>query len=150
MGFRNMIYTLEPQYVIPSRKFFSDTLIPQIYNEIKVEVKEKLSRADRIALTCDAWTSRATESYITLTAHYIAEDWSLSSHVLQTSIMHEGHTGSNIAELIRSIVTEWGISGKDARLVTDNATGQHLLCHCQRTHYCGGKNITMSILSWQS
>ncbi len=57
-------------YLIPSRKFFSETAIPQIYNKVKSEVKEKLSRAERVALTCDVWTSQAKESYVTLTAHY--------------------------------------------------------------------------------
>lgn len=121
VGLRNMVYNLEPRYIIPSRKFFSETAIPQIYNEVKSGVKEKLSRAERIALTCDAWTSRATESYVTLTAHHITEDWSLSSHVLQTRAMSECHTGPNDAELLRNVAAEWDISEKDAALMTDNA-----------------------------
>ena len=32
-AFRNMIYTLEPRYTIPSRRFFSDTALPEIYND---------------------------------------------------------------------------------------------------------------------
>ncbi|KAK0134681.1 Zinc finger BED domain-containing protein 1 [Merluccius polli] len=112
----NMVYNL-----IPSRKFFSETAIPKLYHEVKSGVKEKLSRAERVALTCDAWTSQATESHVTLTAHYIAEDWSLSSHVLQTRAMSECHTGANIAELLRNVAAEWDISEKDAALVTGNA-----------------------------
>lgn len=82
VGFRNMLHTLEPRYVIPSRKFFSETVVPTLYNNIKSDVINSLGRARRVTLTCDAWTSRATESYVTVTAHHITDDWSLSSHVL--------------------------------------------------------------------
>lgn len=115
-----MLHTLEPRYVIPSRKYFSETAVPQIYKDIKEKVKENLSRAERVALTCDAWT-RATQFYITITAHHIAGDWYLSSHVLQTRVMHESHTGSNVAELLRNVATEWDITEKDLALVSDNA-----------------------------
>ncbi len=53
-GFRNMLHTLEPRYVIPSRKYFSETAVPQTYKDFKEKVKEKLSRAERVALTCHA------------------------------------------------------------------------------------------------
>ncbi|GAA6076760.1 zinc finger BED domain-containing protein 1-like, partial [Tachysurus ichikawai] len=36
-GFRNMIHTLEPRYVIPSRKLFADTVVPKIYDEVASE-----------------------------------------------------------------------------------------------------------------
>ena len=52
-GFRNMVYNLEPRYTIPSRKFFSETAIPKLYHKVKSGVKEKLSRAERVALTCE-------------------------------------------------------------------------------------------------
>ena len=34
-GFINLVNTLEPKYNIPSRSFFSDTVIPGIYEEVK-------------------------------------------------------------------------------------------------------------------
>ncbi|KAL0151535.1 hypothetical protein M9458_053187 [Cirrhinus mrigala] len=132
-GFRNMIHTLEPHYIIPSRKFFSETVVPTLYNNIKSEVINSLGRSRRVALTCDAWTSRATESYVTVTAHHITDDWSLLSHVLQTRAMYESHTGANVAELLHNVVTEWNIAEKDPVLVTDNAT--NMACAAQLTGY---------------
>ncbi|GAA6085777.1 zinc finger BED domain-containing protein 1-like isoform X1 [Tachysurus ichikawai] len=121
-GFRNMIHTLEPRYVIPSRKLFTDTVVPKIYDEVASEVKKPLSKAQRVAFSCDAWTSRATESYVTLTAHHITDDWYLSSHALQTRAFYESHTGANLAELLRGVATEWNLTNKDPALVTDNAS----------------------------
>lgn len=83
-GFRNTMATLEPRYNIPSRQHITDVALPKLYREVKATV---LDSAERVTLTCDAWTSRATQSYVTLTAHHIDEHWNLKSHVLQTRAM---------------------------------------------------------------
>ncbi|XP_039895251.1 E3 SUMO-protein ligase ZBED1-like isoform X2 [Simochromis diagramma] len=67
-GFRNMIKTLEPRYTVPSRQHITDIALPKLYQEVKATVLDSLSSAETVALTCDAWTSRATESYVTVTA----------------------------------------------------------------------------------
>ncbi|CAI5682133.1 unnamed protein product [Oreochromis niloticus] len=121
-GFSYMIKTLEPRYVIPSRRFFADTAVPNLYIDVKRKVEESLSTAERVALTCDAWTSRAVDSYVTITAHYLTADWRLLSYVLQTRTLHESHTGANIANLLQNAAQEWGIADKNLVVVTDNAS----------------------------
>lgn len=69
-----MVNTMEPRYVIPTHKHITELAVPRMYEEVK--------QAERVALTCNGWTSRATESYVTITAHHINEDWELISHVL--------------------------------------------------------------------
>uniref|UniRef100_A0A3B4FMZ3 BED-type domain-containing protein n=1 Tax=Pundamilia nyererei TaxID=303518 RepID=A0A3B4FMZ3_9CICH len=121
-GFSYMIKTLEPRYVIPSRRFFADTAVPNLYIDVKHKVEESLSTAERVALTCDAWTSRAVDSYVTITAHYLTADWQLLSYVLQARTLHESHTGANIANLLQNTPQEWGIADKNLVVVTDNAS----------------------------
>lgn len=72
-----MIGVLEPRYVIPSRTHFTSVVMPRLYEQTKSEVANKLRKATSVALTTDGWTSRATESYITITGHYL-EDRTLS------------------------------------------------------------------------
>lgn len=120
-GFRHMLTTLEPRYTIPSRQHITDTALPNLYKQVKATVLDAVGSAGRVALTCDAWTSRATESYVTITAHHVTDEWKLASHVLQTRAMHESHTGENIATLLREAVNEWGLEEKDPIVVTDNA-----------------------------
>uniref|UniRef100_A0A1A8QR33 HAT C-terminal dimerisation domain-containing protein n=1 Tax=Nothobranchius rachovii TaxID=451742 RepID=A0A1A8QR33_9TELE len=120
-GFRDMIKTLEPRYAVPSRQHITDIALPNLYNEVKATVLDSLGSAETVALTCDAWTSRATESYVTITAHHINDEWILQSHVLQTRAMHETHTGEHIAALLKETVTEWGLNTKKVVIVTDNA-----------------------------
>ena len=82
-GFQNLLHVLEPRYTIPSRQHFSDKALPELYEKKKTELKSNLAEAVAVALTTDGWTSRATESYVTITCNYIDKEWKLRSNVLQ-------------------------------------------------------------------
>ncbi|XP_060780368.1 E3 SUMO-protein ligase ZBED1-like [Neoarius graeffei] len=120
-GFRHMLKTIEPRYKLPARATFADSAVPALYKEVRAEVNKSMQQASRVAITSDAWTSVATESYVTITAHYIGEDWQMMSHVLQTRTVHESHTGVNMATLLLNVVEEWQLTEKGVVLVTDNA-----------------------------
>ncbi len=53
-----------------------------MYEDVKVKVKEAVQRAERVAITTGGWTSRATQSYITITAHTINRQWEIVTFVL--------------------------------------------------------------------
>ena len=120
-GFRWMLHCLEPRYKIPKRGYMVNTAVPRKYEEVKKVVKTSLNAAQRVALTCDRWMSRATQLYVTIMRHYISDNWEMVTHVLWTRAMHEIHTGSNIADLPKRAMEEWGIQDKDPAIVTDNA-----------------------------
>lgn len=76
-GFRHMLKTIEPRYKLPTRATFTESALPALYKETKAKVMELMCKARRVAITSDAWTSVATESYVTITAHYISKDWKI-------------------------------------------------------------------------
>lgn len=114
---------IEPRYEVPSRPHFSQKVIPDLYKQTKSAVLEELSKACAIALTTDGWTSRANESYITVTAHPITPEWNIASQVLQSRAMHEQHTSANLAEGLKEAVLEWNLErpGTTIAVTTDNA-----------------------------
>lgn len=120
-GFRHLLEVLEPRYSIPDRKVFADRIVPALYEKVKVDVVDSMSRAQRVSITVDGWTSCATDSYITITAHYVNDEWDLQSHVLQTRVFNDSHTGVNLAALLQDVLREWNITEKNPALVTDNA-----------------------------
>lgn len=122
-GFRKLVHTLEPKYHIPSRTHFSKSVVPAMYESARVKVKEALQKGERVAITTDGWTSRTTQSYLTITAHTIDTEWEMKSFVLQTRVMFESHTGANIAAVLREAVNEWELGQADQPtvVVTDNA-----------------------------
>ncbi|XP_061162789.1 E3 SUMO-protein ligase ZBED1-like [Saccostrea echinata] len=107
--FRDMIACLDNRYQVPSRKTFSEIVIPKMYSDVKVKVQSSLREAEQVALTTDGWSSRATESYITITSTHIDKDWNICNFVLQTRMMPESHTGENVAEVLRNAVREWNL-----------------------------------------
>ena len=82
----SVVNTLEPRYKIPSRTHFSDSVAPKLYEEVKSKVVTELKSASAIALTTDGWTSRATQSYETVTAHFINQQWKIQNYILQTRV----------------------------------------------------------------
>ncbi|MBN3306654.1 ZBED4 protein, partial [Amia calva] len=123
LGFRRLLHTLEPKYTIPSRAHFTRTVVPNLYNESKAKLVQTLKEAESIAITTDGWTSRGTQSYITITAHTINSDWEMVNVVLQTRPLFESHTGANIAEVLQAAVTDWELNRPNhgIAIVTDNA-----------------------------
>ena len=53
-GFRYLVHSLEPRYVIPSRSIFTLKLITDLYKETKLSLQESLNSAHRVAIMCDA------------------------------------------------------------------------------------------------
>lgn len=43
-------------------------IVPELYEQEKIKMITDLSDASSIAITTDRWISRATESYVTVTA----------------------------------------------------------------------------------
>nr|XP_055049286.1 E3 SUMO-protein ligase ZBED1-like [Misgurnus anguillicaudatus] len=156
-GFVCMLQTAEPRYVIPSRKFFTESAVPQLYNETKRKVATALTETTRVALTCDAWTSRATKSFVTFTAHYITDKWVLESRVLQTREMHESHTAVNVNAMFHSVANEWELTISDLVIVTDNAANMlaaaqidnlaHITCFAHTLNLAAQRALKLNTVS---
>ena len=125
--FRKFVQVLHPRYEIPSKRYFTEKVIPDLYEEAKANVISELSGAASVALTTDSWTSRACESYITITAHFINRNWNLRNFVLQIRLLEESHTGVNIGAVLREALTEWNLNFPyPVPLVTDNASNMSI------------------------
>lgn len=99
--------TVDPQYEIPSRTYFTKTVIPAIYNNVRQNIVKELATTNNLALTTDSWTSRATESYLTITVHYILNnDWQIKTAVLQTRPLYESDTSAYLSKELDHAVAE--------------------------------------------
>lgn len=119
-GFRDMMHLLEPAYHIPSQGTITSR-IKNRYKDAKSEMLAQLaSAASKVALTTDSWTAKMTESYVTVTYHYITEDWRVTTVVLLTRSLPGQHTADYLAEKLKEAVEEWGLEGKVIACVHDN------------------------------
>ncbi len=81
-----------------------------------------LSKVDYCALTTDLWTSRTNLGYMTVTCHFITEEWHPQSAVLSTVNVTEAHTAVNLASALVKVTDEWMITEKVCCMTTDNAS----------------------------
>ena len=110
-GFRQLINLLEPAYHIPSWRTIT-RLVETRYEERKQELLKELSTAERVAQTTDCWTALTAESYITITCHYISDDWQMNSAVLLTESQPGRHTADHLAEKMNGAGEQWGLDDR--------------------------------------
>ena len=122
-GFKWMLKVVDPRYKLPGRKHFSQTTLPQMYNECRERVEKELQNVAHFATTSDMWSSRTSEPYMSLTVHLIDKDWNLLSKCLQTAYFPEDHTGEIIAAGLSEALASWGLSeDKQVCITTDSGT----------------------------
>lgn len=106
-SFREFMKLLEPRYTIPSRETFMNSVIPAIYDECKNKVLENLKYTKCCTLTFDFWTSLGSKSFITITMHFLNENFEMKTFILKTKQFIEDHTGINIAKKVQKVFMEF-------------------------------------------
>ena len=103
---------MEPEYRLPSATHFT-YLIKRRYEVVKEKMRGILQDcANSVAITADIWTSITTDSYLTVTIHYLNEEWEMKSVVSGTLPLLESHIADNLATWIKEMVEETGVCAK--------------------------------------
>ena len=122
-GFQNLMDFLVPEHKVHSHQTIMRR-INKMYGEVKGVVEKGLNDVSDVAITTDAWTSLATESYVTVTVHYTTKGWQMKSVVLDTSELDERHSAENLAIRLELVKADWNLEGKIRVCVRDNAFNQ--------------------------
>ncbi|XP_043705394.1 zinc finger BED domain-containing protein RICESLEEPER 2-like [Telopea speciosissima] len=131
--FRDLITYLYPQFSPISRNTqLADIL--RWHNRESKRIKEFLNSFNgRMSLTTDLWSSITTDSYISLTCHYIDIEWILHKKLLKFCIMPPPHIGVNISQIASEMLLYWGIEKKLFSITLDNASANlSLIDHLKR------------------
>ena len=121
IGFNRLMKLLEPRYQLPSDKYFSETLIPEMYQKVYLKVKEGVSSASHISITTDVWSSVVQDLYLSLTCHYITADFS-QQVCLYAAPFNDHHTGEHIAAMINKCFYFWSVTSKVHVVVRNNGS----------------------------
>lgn len=122
-GFVDLMNTVEKRYTVPSRKFFAERIIPDMYAQVEKSLSEIMQVAGNISLTCDTWTTENTvQSFFGITAHWLSDDFCRHSYVLQCMPLNERHTGQYLGSQYEVTLERWHIDKERCHLVVrDNA-----------------------------
>lgn len=124
-GFRSLIEHLQPRYSLPSRRYLSETALPELYNRVSTKLADKLKGVPALSFTTDIWTSDVCPmSLISLTVHWVDSDThSLCSAVLQVKKCRGSHNRTTIAASITEMLNNWQIHLKKVHVILrDNAS----------------------------
>ncbi|QQP36332.1 Uncharacterized protein FKW44_021398, partial [Caligus rogercresseyi] len=118
VGFRRLLQHIEPRYTLPSRRYFADVCLPELYNSIAGRVHELLTKDSDplyVSFTTDIWSSNVSPaSMLSLTAQ-----WRI---VLQCQEFKGSHTAAAISSAFDSMFERWGIDRTKVHAVlSDNA-----------------------------
>ncbi|XP_065642245.1 E3 SUMO-protein ligase ZBED1-like [Hydra vulgaris] len=121
VGFVEFMNKISPNYEIPSR-FTIKKRIQGLYETKKHKVATEIQKIDSIALTTDCWTSKAMESYISVTAHGITKNWKIVNYIITTELMDEQHTSINLKDNIVDIMKEKGLEENEIKQILVTAS----------------------------
>ncbi|KAL0811816.1 hypothetical protein ABMA28_009244 [Loxostege sticticalis] len=121
-GFRALLEYAFPNYVIPTRKYFANNMLPALYEKTRNKLKEKNStEVGSICVTVDIWSTCNNDSMMALTGHYIDKECcTLQSFLLDCVPLEKSHTAKNLSHTIKKTCDEWMISQKILLGVSDN------------------------------
>lgn len=108
---------------LPSRnKLRKDTELVAI--RLRISVREIITRECRyFTVTTDIWTSRNTDSYLSLTLHYITPDFNFRSWTLEVISFPGRHSGPAIANGLAVLFDKWGLDRRlCVKLIRDGAS----------------------------
>lgn len=146
-GFKRLMNTADKRYTIPSRKYFSQTVLPNMFNTEREKVAAELKQVKHFAATSDMWSSRTMDPYISLTVHFI-DEWKLHTRVLETAYFPNEHTGEMIAQGLRLMLLAWDLKEENlVAITTDN--GANVVKATELNHWrreqCFGHRLHLAI-----
>ena len=107
-----MLNTFEHQYnILPSRKYFTETLIPKLFKDTKSVVGKEMSAVSHLSLTTDIWsTDLNSSSLLSFTAHKQTFSFECRPAVLTAVHFDGSHTGEAICQMFLKMLQSWKLN----------------------------------------
>jgi hypothetical protein len=102
-----------------------------------------------VSITTDAATLTNGHPYITVTGHYITEQWKMRDVVLAIEAAPGPHGGDHIKHLLESVQERWLLTGRLFAVVTDNGSNfvkaARIMQTCPEKLRCSVHTLQLSI-----
>ena len=108
------------RYKVTGRTYMQTNVINPMFLETKEIIKGNMKKCKYIGLTTDAWTSIVQQSYITVTAHMLTDEFELQSYVLDTSEIKERHTSDNLLLHLHKVLRDYDFEPGNEQRITYN------------------------------
>lgn len=145
VGFRNFVKVLNPRYQPPCRqtvlKYLSENSKSLKKNIMNLFRQEALVTA----ATTDIWTSRAKDSYIDITLHWINNSFEMRQVMVDLIYLNADHTADYIKEKLEEVLGEWNL--KPISITADNGSNIVAAINKMDTKRipCAGHTLQLSV-----
>ena len=121
-SFKNLMKVANRRIKLKSPKTYSRMVkvkAEEIHGEIRDIIKTIKEAGDikSVAFTTDIWTSRSQDSFMSLTIHFIYQNWHLHSWTPSVKPFPESHTGINISMNLEAMVVDLYLNSGDIEIV---------------------------------
>ena len=106
-GLKKFVSCLQLSYNIPDRRVIRNNIIPDLYMTEKFNLQQNFNEIDTFAITLNRWMSTAEDAYMTITAHFPSEDYTINDYCLNVRHMPQSHNTKNITDKLCSCLEEW-------------------------------------------
>ncbi|XP_070764945.1 E3 SUMO-protein ligase ZBED1-like [Enoplosus armatus] len=110
-NFQHFVKALNPSLQIPSKAVIHKQFL-SIYNENKKQLQSILAFADEIVLTCELWSSKPEDSYLTVGCHFVDIHGNLKSYMLTTTSLFGDTSAGNIDHQLSAVMEAWRVKEK--------------------------------------
>lgn len=144
--FVELLKSLNPE----AKHFSAQTVkrdIMKKFEECVAETKIRLSKvSSKFAFTVDAWTSKNVLPFMDIRAHWINDDWTYESVVVDFSFIEGDHAGKNLCKIFVDCLKRFEIPLSKVSAVTmDNVSSNDTFMDYLRKHSIeAGTNLSKS------
>lgn len=117
VGFNRLLKRLQSKFKCPSRRYFTEKIIPDIFERVTSIIKNEINGAESISFTSDIWSSRSNDSYMSLTAHFIDSDYKRKEYAVCCSYFPGEHTGEKVGEKMIEMLDALQIDERKRHLI---------------------------------
>ncbi|XP_052178603.1 zinc finger BED domain-containing protein RICESLEEPER 1-like [Diospyros lotus] len=120
VGFQLFTRNLQPLFeLVTVNRVEADCI--EIYQREKQKVYEVLDKLHgKISLSADMWTDKEDAHYLSLTAHFVDDDWQLKKKILNFIKIDLYHAEDMLSEIIMTSLMDWDIDRKLFSMTSDS------------------------------
>lgn len=118
-GFKRHMSYLDPRYILPGRKYFTDVCLPQLYQEVYTHIDNLMrDNIKSFSFTSDIWSSNVCPmSMLSLNAQFVDENFELHKVVLHSQDFSGSHTVEALAATFIDMFQTWGIPKEKVHVI---------------------------------
>jgi hypothetical protein len=126
-AFRKMLFTINSNYVAPSRITITNRIDQKITakkKELKEEILKDIATTNTLAVTSDGGPSQNKNKTKknTVTAHRVSDEWKMKSDTLALKVAEGSQSGPVLRKVVKDVLDDFGNNEWDVNMTTDDAS----------------------------